>query len=131
MKSLLSWCRHLWMALGLRGRLVAGYSALFAVLLLAIAIGETTVVRQVMIDDRKAALPSTTNDLASFLGQPAGGQGLGLSVKASLPVVAGNNEMVLALLNANGSVLSRQAGSDVQNVDPRQLLDAHYVGGDS
>ncbi len=131
MKSLLSWCRHLWMALGLRGRLVAGYSALFAVLLLAIAIGETTVVRQVMIDDRKAALPSTTNDLASFLGQPAGGQGLGLSVKASLPVVTGNNEMVLALLSANGSVLSRRAGSDVQNVDPRQLLDAHYVGGDS
>jgi two-component system OmpR family sensor kinase len=118
------------MALGLRGRLVAGYTALFAVLLLGIAVGETTVVRQVMIDDRKAALPSTTNNLASILAQPGGGQGLTLSVQGPLPVVAGNSEMVLALLGADGSVLSREAGSDVQNVDPRQLLGAHHAGGD-
>ncbi|HVC35647.1 MAG TPA: ATP-binding protein [Chloroflexota bacterium] len=139
MKSLLSWCRHLWMALGLRGRLVAGYTALFAVLLLGIALGETTLVRQVLIDDREAALPGAMNDLTPFLGQTAGGQGLvGLSVngsvlgyEGSLPAVTGNSEMVLALLSADGSVLSRAAGSDVRNVDPRQLLDARDAGGDS
>jgi two-component system OmpR family sensor kinase len=118
--------------MGLRGRLVAGYTALFAVLLLGIAIGETTVVRGVMIDDRKAALPSTTNNLVSFLTQPAGGQqGLVLGFNNSLPVVTGNNEMVVALLAADGAVLSRVAGADVQHVDPRQLLAAHSVSGAS
>ena len=74
MKALLVWLRRVWMALGLRGRLVAGYSALFAVLLVGIAIGETTVVRQVLIDDRKAALPAATSDFVSILKRPVGDQ---------------------------------------------------------
>jgi hypothetical protein len=126
--------------MGLRGRLVAGYTALFAVLLLGIALAETTVVRQVLIDDRRAALPGTTNNLASFLAQPAvavpgvsggqvrvSGQDSGPGVKLALPVVAGTNDVVLAFLDASGAVLSRTAGADVQNVDPRQLLDAHVL----
>src|SRR6185312_14339135 len=100
MKPLLSF-RRLWMAMGLRGRLVAGYSALFAVLLLGIAIGETTVLRQVMIDDRKAALPGTTNDLASFLTKPVGGVGAGVVAGAQIPVITGNNDIVVALLGRN------------------------------
>src|SRR5437667_279958 len=70
MTTLLSWFRHLWMAMSLRGRLVTGYTALFALLLVGIALGETTVVRQVLIDDRKAALPGATSDLTAFLKSP-------------------------------------------------------------
>jgi two-component system OmpR family sensor kinase len=137
-KSLLRRCRHVWIAIGLRGHLVAGYTALFAVLLLGIAIGETTVVRQVLIDGRKAALPAAMNDLAAFLGPPAGEQmvamehqGAVLGYAASLPAVTGNSELVLALIAADGSVISQVAGADVRNVDPRQLLDPHDVGTDS
>src|SRR5579875_2494917 len=116
-------CRRLWMAMGLRGRLVAGYTALFAVLLLAIAVGETTVVRQVLIDDRKAALPNTAALSASILKQPGRAQG----GRAQQEPLVGNNELLLASFAADGSVLAREAGADVQDVDPRQLLDAHAV----
>ncbi len=123
--------RHIWTAMGLRGRLVAGYSALFAVLLLGIAISETTVVRQVLIDDRKAALPGTTNNLASFLTQPTGAAGASVVISGSLPVISGNNDMLVALISADGAVLSREAGAAVQKVDPRQLLDTPRIGSDS
>src|SRR5919197_1172960 len=146
MRSPLPWCQHLWLAMGLRGRLVAGYTALFGVLLLGIAVGETTVVRRALIDNRRAALPGAMSDLASFLapvdegGQPVGdramGVGLGrggslLTYQGPLPAVAGNNEMVLALLGADGSVISRVAGSGVRDVDPLQLLDPQRSGDDS
>jgi two-component system OmpR family sensor kinase len=121
--------------MGLRGHLVAGYSALFAALLLVIAIGETTVVRQVLIDGRKAALPGAMNDLAAFMGQPAGErmvavghEGSILAYADSLPAVTGNSELILALLAADGSVISGVAGADVRNVDPLQLLDPQAVG---
>lgn len=135
MKSLLPWCRHRWLAMGLRARLVAGYSALFGVLLLGIAIGEATVVRQVLIDNRRAALLGAMNDLASFLGPPVGNQTLGVPHNGSvlrydgpLPAVTGNTEMVLALISADGSVISRVAGSEVSNVDPPQLLNDQSRG---
>jgi hypothetical protein len=109
MTQLASWCRRIWMALGLRGRLVAGYSGLFAVLLLGIAVGETTVVRRVLIDSRAAALPAALNDLGAFLHEPPpSGRGGGdqavaiggavLNVEGPLPALTGNREMVLALL---------------------------------
>ncbi len=113
--------------MGLRGHLVAGYTTLFAVLLLVIAVGETTVVRQVMIDDRKAALPGTANSLDSVLKLPAGGRGIGLSFAGQLPVVAGNSELIVAYFDAKGAMVTSIAGSDVQNVDPRQLLDTHLL----
>src|SRR5439155_22826904 len=119
MTTLLSWFRHLWMAMSLRGRLVAGYTALFAVLLVGIAIGETTVVRQVLIDDRKAALPAATSDLASILKRPVGDKQLGFG--SSLRVVSGDTAMILALFAPDGSVLYQQAGAGVGNVDPKQL----------
>src|SRR2546421_11613954 len=112
MTALLSWLWHLWMAMGLRGRLVAGYSALFAVLLVGIALGETTVVRQVLIDDRKAALPAATSDVVSILKRPVGPVGpVGdkhLGFGGSLQVVSGDTALVLALFAPDGSVLYQQ-----------------------
>ena len=121
-----SWPAQAWLALGLRGRLVAGYTALFAVLLICIAIGETTVVRQVLIDDRRAALPGASNDVATAVTESAGGIGTGLV--GPLPIVSGNADMILALLSPTGSVLYRQAGSDVNTVDPTLLLDTTPSG---
>jgi len=153
MIPLLDRSRHLWMALGLRGRLVAGYTVLFAVLLLGIAFGETTVVRQVLIDDRQAALPGAMSDLAASMGRPTGSQGIPLGIvrngqasdsstaeatgsglvalKGRIPVVAGDRDLILALLAPNGSVLSQTAGSDVRGVDPRQLLEPSDVARDA
>jgi two-component system, OmpR family, sensor kinase len=137
---LASWCRRVWMALGLRGRLVAGYSALFAVLLLGIAVGETTVVRQVLIESRAAALPAALNDLGALLHEPPGGRGAGdqavaiggavLNVEGPLPAVTGNRQLVLALIASDGSVLSRVAGDEVGDVDPRRLLVSRRAAGD-
>jgi two-component system OmpR family sensor kinase len=132
MNALPTRCRHLWMTLGLRGHLVAGYTALFAVLLFAIAIGETTVVRQVMIDDRKAALPGTANGLDAVVKRPASGQQIGLGFGGTPLVVAGNNDLIVAYFGANGSMLTRPiAGSDVQDVNPKQLLDTRQLAGAS
>src|SRR5947199_3445619 len=131
MTALLSWLRHLWMAMGLRGRLVAGYTALFAILLVGIALGETTVVRQVLIEDRKAALRAGTSDFVSILKRPVGpvvGKQPGFG--GSLQVVSGDTALVLALFAPDGSVLYQQAGAGMGNVDPRQLLDTHQITGD-
>src|SRR5207248_4713813 len=38
---------------------------------------------------------------------------------------------VLALITADGEVISQVAGADVRGVDSRQLLDPHYVGRES
>jgi two-component system OmpR family sensor kinase len=119
------------MAMGLRGHLVAGYTGLFAVLLLAIAIGETTVVRGVLIDYRKDALPGTVNGLDAVLKQPAGGQGIGVGFAGS-PTVVANSELIVAYFDAKGSMVTRPiAGSDMQSVDPKQLLDTHQLAGAS
>jgi signal transduction histidine kinase len=144
-RALQARCQDLWSAIGLRGRLVAGYTVLFGVVLLGIAIGETTVVRQVLIDNRRAALPGAMNDLATFLRQPAGDQeqpapfqavGVGdgssvLAYQGPLPGLTGNRGMVQALIDGEGSVISSVAGSEVRNVDPRQLLDDPHSTEDS
>src|SRR5438874_6553854 len=103
MMALLCWLRRHWVAMGLRGRLVAGYTALFAVLLVGIALGETTVVRQVLIDDRKAALPGATSDLTTVLKRPVGAAKLDargsfpiITGGGSFPIITGDSEMVLA-----------------------------------
>jgi|GEM_PF-1965782 two-component system OmpR family sensor kinase len=152
MKWLFAYCRHPWRAVGLRGRLVAGYSVVFAAVLLAIAFGETTIVRQVLVDDRKAELARAADDLTSFLspetvmqgsvqgvtrvianfsqGSVSGGGVKGAmtpSVAAKELVVTGDSGLVLALLTTNGSVVSRTSGADVDNVDPRALLEATQV----
>jgi signal transduction histidine kinase len=144
-RALQARCQDLWSAIGLRGRLVAGYTVLFGVVLLGIAIGETTVVRQVLIDNRRAALPGAMNDLATFLRQPAGDQeqpaplqavgvsdgGSVLTYQGPLPGLTGNSAMVQALIDGEGSVISSVAGSEVRNVDPRQLLDDPHSTEDS
>src|SRR5205823_6336478 len=140
MQALLSWFRHLWMVMGLRGHLVAGYTALFAVLLVGIALGETTVVRQVLIEDRKAALPRTTNDLVSGLKGPIGTtNGLVPGLKGpdgaarrgfagSVRFVSSDAGLVVALFAPNGTVLYQQVGAGVGHLDPKQLLDPHQAG---
>lgn len=138
------WCRRLWMAMSLHGRLVAGYTALFAILLIGIAFGETTVVRQVLIDDRKAALPAATSDLNAILKVPFGDNRPGLAgpilrgpagdnqlgFAGSIRVVSGDAAQVLAVFSSDGTVLYKKNGSGVANVDPKQLLDTRYFGGD-
>ncbi len=145
MRVLRARCQDLWSAIGLRGRLVAGYTVLFGVVLVGIAIGETTVVRQVLIDNRRAALPGAMNDLATFLRQPAGDQeqpapfqavgvsdgGSVLTYQGPLPGLTGNSAMVQALIDGEGSVISSVAGSEVRTVDPRQLLDDPQSSEDS
>ncbi len=53
--------------MGFHGRIVAGYAGLFAVLLTVIALGEATVVDNILVADRIASLPAVAHAVADAL----------------------------------------------------------------
>src|SRR5437867_3816716 len=123
------WLRQRWLAMTLQGRLVAGYTILFAFLLAAILAGEATVVRQVLVDDRLAALPSSVQAVVSSLQSSPLRVGQGPEAGALPASIPGNSETVIALFAADGSLLSEQTGADVDGLNPARLLDARYARG--
>jgi two-component system OmpR family sensor kinase len=116
-------------ALSLQGRLVAGYTALFALLLAALILGESTVVRQILVNDRQASLPNTAQAALAALGGPVGPRRAEVGAGTALtPALSTSSEMVAAVASPDGSVLYQRAGSAVSNVDAGSLLDPRYTG---
>jgi signal transduction histidine kinase len=121
--------RRKWLALSLQGRLVAGYTALFALLLAAIILGESTVVRQILVNDRQASLPNTAQAALAALGGPDGPRRAEVGAgTAPTPALSTSSEMVAAVASPDGSVLYQRAGSAVRGVDAGALLDPRYTG---